>query len=300
MKSKHPHSLRAYSALLAEMLYRCGRERTAETYISATNSLFRFLDCDDISIDSINSSMITSYENYLHHKGLAANTTSFYIRNLRAIYNRAVDDGIVTDSKPFRRVYTGTSKTLKRAIDAKTIHRIANFDTNRDASLQFAVDMFMFSFYTQGMAFVDIATLKWSDIQSGYLTYRRRKTGQQITIRWEACMQRIAERYDNCSQGYIFPIIKGKNPRREYLNAAHTINRKLKEIGSLLQTTITLTLYVARHSWASIAYNEQIPVHIISRALGHNSESTTRIYLASLDNSAMDNANKQVLQAISF
>ena len=164
-----------------------------------------------------------------------------------------------------------------------------------------AADIFLFSFYTRGMAFVDIASLKWEQVKNGYLIYRRRKTGQQIVILWEPCMQQIAERYsDNIPNRYIFPIIKGKNPRQEYLSAAHNINRNLRKLGKNLQLNAPLTLYVARHSWASIAYSEQIPIQTISRALGHNSESTTRIYLASIDNSAVDLANKQVLQTISF
>lgn len=300
MRHKRGPKLLQYTSHLAEQLHLCGRERTAETYMAAMKSFMKFMEQGEIELNDINTATITSYDYSLRAKGLSPNTISFYIRNLRAIYNRAVSDNLIADSTPFRRTHTGTYKTTKRAIDAASISRIIHLDTNNNPSLRFAADVFLFSFYTQGMAFADIAKLKHSNIHNGYLTYRRSKTGQQITIRWEECMQQIIDRYHNPSHPYIFPIIKGIDPRREYLSASHNINRNLKKIGSALQLPIPLTLYVARHSWASIAYSKQIPISTISRALGHNSESTTRIYLASLDNSAVDNANKVVLGALSF
>lgn len=301
MKPKKEITLRQYTSKLVQTLISSQRERTAETYISATNSLIKSLDRDDITLSKIDISVVSTYEYSLQRKGLARNTISFYIRNLRAIYNRAVDEELIADKRPFRRAYTGTSSTHKRAVEPKIIRSIAQLDLSHSRSIQMAADIFLFSFYTRGMAFVDIASLKWEQVKNGYLIYRRRKTGQQIVILWEPCMQQIAERYsDNIPNRYIFPIIKGKNPRQEYLSAAHNINRNLRKLGKNLQLNTPLTLYVARHSWASIAYSEQIPIQTISRALGHNSESTTRIYLASIDNSAVDLANKQVLQTISF
>lgn len=299
MSKKSKISLLSYTAHLVEAMQRVGRERTAETYMSATKSFNRFIGCGDILMQQIDYQTVTDYEVYLRRKGLAANTVSFYLRNLRAIYNRAADENLIIPSNPFRRAYTGTAKTAKRAISAEAIGRIAAFSPE-NPSLRRAVDLFMFSFYTRGMAFVDMAYLTPKNIHNGYLTYRRRKTGEIITILWEECMQKIIDRYASASTPYLLPIIKGKNPRREYLSAAHATNRNLKKIGCLLGLQTPLTLYVARHSWASIALSKQVPISTISRALGHNNESTTRIYLASLDNSAVDRANRLVLSAISF
>ena len=299
MRSKSSITLFRYTSQLAERLRSLGRERTAETYTAAVKSIMSYMNGADIKLQKIDSLLISSYEAFLLRRGLKSNTTSFYIRNLRAIYNRAVEENLITDVRPFRRVYTGVCKTLKRALDSQTIRSIAQFKTS-DTSLQMAADLFMFSFFAHGMAFTDIAYLKWSNIQNGYLVYNRRKTSTQIVVRWEKCMAEIAEKYRTVSSQYIFPIIKGTNPRREYLTAAHSTNKKLKRIGEILEITIPLTFYVARHSWASIAYTKQVPISVISRAMGHNSESTTRIYLASLDNSEVDNAGRLVLRSISF
>ncbi len=293
-------SLLQYASQLAKQLNSNRRERAAETYMAAVKSFIKFIGATDINLGSIDKATVTSYNYFLKRNGLSANTISFYNRNLRAIYNHAIDDDLICNAAPFRRVFTGTNRTAKRAIDAASISRIAHLDISGSPSLQFAADLFLFSFYTQGMAFVDIAKLKYSNIHNGYLVYNRSKTGQQIAIRLEACMWYIIKKYHNYSNPHIFPIIRGIDPRREYLNASHNINRNLKRIGEILEFDKPLTFYVARHSWASIAHMQQIPVPTISRALGHNSESTTRIYLATLDNSAVDNANKKVIEALSF
>jgi len=86
--------------------------------------------------------------------------------------------------------------------------------------------------------------------------------------------------------------------RRQYKNAAHLVNDKLKKLGEQLGLDIPLTSYVARHGWASIAKDRNIPLAIISEAMGHDSEKTTRIYLASLDTSAVDKANSRILKAL--
>ena len=297
--SKKSISLLCYTARLVEDLQRVGRERTAETYLLAARSFCGFMGNLDVSVQQVDFQAVMEYELHLRSRGLVSNTTSFYLRNLRAIYNRAADEGIVVQSNPFRRVYTGTSKTTKRAISADVVRRILMFKTENQ-SLRKAIDMFMFSFYTRGMAFVDMAYLTSKNLRNGNLVYRRRKTGEIITVQWEECMQKIVDRYSSESITYMLPIIKGNNPRREYLNAAHAVNRNLKRVGAELGIQTPLTLYVARHSWASIALLQQVSISTISRALGHNSESTTKIYLASLDNSAVDCANRLVLDAISF
>ena len=146
-----------------------------------------------------------------------------------------------------------------------------------------------------------MAYLRKKDLQNGVLSYRRRKTGQQLFIKWEKCMQEIVDKYDTFHSGYLLPIINPDSnfdERKQYIYASHNVNRCLKIIGIKLGLPISLTSYVARHSWASIAKSKNIPLSIISEGMGHNSESTTRIYLASLDTVAIDNANSKILNAL--
>lgn len=164
----------------------------------------------------------------------------------------------------------------------------------------YARDLFMFSFYTRGMSFVDMAYLKKKDLQNGVLAYRRQKTGQQLFIKWEKPMQEIVAKYDTTGTPYLLPIIRNmeKDARKQYKNAAHLVNAKLKKLGEQLGLGIPLTTYVARHAWASIAKSKNIPVSTISEAMGHDSETTTRIYLASLDTSVVDKANSLILKSL--
>ena len=109
----------------------------------------------------------------------------------------------------------------------------------------------------------------------------------------------IIDRYPNESSPRMLPIIKDEtNARSNYLNVSHSINRALRTIGRRLALSCELTMYVSRHSWASIANNEGIPISIISEGLGHDSEKTTRIYLDSLDSSKIDNANSQIINLL--
>lgn len=277
-------------------LERLGKERTAENYTTALNSFKRFRNGNDIMLNEIDSDLMTEYEAYLKFHGVAMNTVSFYNRIFRAVYNRAVEKEMTVQRYPFKHVYTGIDKTVKRALPLKIIKRIKELDLSLKSSLDFARDMFLFSFYTRGMSFIDMAYLKKKDLQNGILSYRRRKTGQQLFIKWEKSMQEIIDKYPANEKGYLLPIIKtDRNERLQYRNALRLVNNKLKEISVSIGLQTKLTMYVSRHSWASIAKSQNIPLSVISAGMGHDSENTTRIYLASLDNSMIDKANELIL-----
>ena len=257
----------------------------------------RFREDSDVLLDEFSSDLMMEYEAYMKAQDITMNTVSFYMRILRAVYNRAVEKGLKEQRNPFRHVYTGIDKTVKRAIPLKAIKQIKELDLSMNPSLEFARDMFLFSFYTRGMSFIDMAYLKKKDLQNGILSYRRRKTGQQLFIRWEKCMQEIVDKYQRNGTDYLLPIInKVGNEQRQYRNALRLVNNKLKEIAIIVGLQVNLTMYVSRHSWASIAKNKNVPLSVISEGMGHDSEATTQIYLASLDNSLVDKANEMILK----
>lgn len=286
------------SDIIMQLRYQM-RFRTAETYASALKSFMQFRQNIDISITNLNSDIIESYQAYLRQRGLTLNTISFYMRILRAIYNRAVEKGLTIPKRPFQHVYTGVEHTIKRALSLKLIKQIINLNLSNHPNESFARDMFIFSFYTRGMSFIDMAFLKKSDLHDKILSYRRRKTGQRLVIKWEPCMQSIIDRYKQNSSQYLLPIIstESQDVRREYKNALFRVNRLLKNIAHKIGIN-TLSMYAARHSWASIAHSQNIPISIISEGMGHDSESTTKIYLASLDSSLIDKANQKILKSL--
>ena len=293
-------SLFEFSEEVVASVRAAGKYRTAETYSSALRSFRRYMRGRDVGLKEMDSDMMVAYEAYLRREGVSANTSSFYMRNLRALYNRAVEKELIPPHNPFRHVYTGVDKTTKRAVSLEVIRKIKKMDLSSNRSLDFARDMFLFSFYTRGMSFVDMAYLCKSDLKHGVLVYRRRKTGQQLIVKWESCMQDIVCKYDVGASPYLLPIITRPNhdDRGQYLKASHMVNRHLKTIGRRLKIPIPLTMYVARHAWASIARSKNVPLSVISEGMGHDSESTTRIYLASLDNVAIDRANSLILRAL--
>lgn len=278
-----------------------GKIRTSETFTTTLNSFKRFRKNKDLALDDVDSDIMMAYEAYLKNSGVCLNSSSFYMRNLRSVYNRAVEKELIQQRYPFKHVYTGIDKTVKRAVPLKVLKQIKNMDLSMNSNMDFARDMFLFSFYTRGMSFVDMAFLRKKDLNGGILSYRRRKTGQLLFIKWEKCMQEIVDKYDNSQSSYLLPIINPLSEieeRKQYIYAGHNINRSLKIIGKELSLSVPLTMYVSRHAWASIAKSKNVPISVISEGMGHDSETTTRIYLASLDTIAIDKANNMILSSL--
>ena len=286
----------AFTGHIIAHLRKMGNDRTADTYTSAMNSFMTYRNDKRTFLNDMTDEEMQLYQSWLRNNGCGRNTISFYMRILRAIYNRAVERGLIDDEHPFRHVFTGNEKTKKRAVSISVIRKIKELDLpERRKSLRFARDIFLFSFYTRGMSFVDIAYLKKDNIRNGFLVYRRRKTGQQLTMKWEPAMKKIAERYQSDSE-YIFPFVTGGgDDRKGYQSGMARVNKALKKIGAMLHLPEPLTMYVARHSWATAARVSNIPISVISEGLGHDSEETTQIYLASIENSVVDKANSRII-----
>lgn len=179
----------------------------------------------------------------------------------------------------------------------KALQRIKSLNLEASPSLDFARDMFMFSFYTRGMSFVDMARLTTNDIKYQYLTYRRRKTGQTLQIRWEQCMQEIVDKYRHLTtESLLLPISRSRDePPTHYRIVMARVNKALKRIAQLASIDVSLTMYVARHSWASVARDQRIPISVISQGMGHDSELTTQIYLSTINNTLIDRANNRII-----
>lgn len=297
---KRNGSLFRYMEKIISELKQTDRLRTAETYRSALRSFSKFRKGKDIMLDALNAETMTAFQHYLSRRGLVPNTISFYNRILRAVYNRAVDEELIDDLRPFRRVYTGVDKTRKRALPFSIVKTIRRLDLRHAPHLDFARDAFILSFMLRGMSFVDMAFLPVDALKNGILTYRRRKTGRQLMIAWTPDMQQILDKYSPADSCYLFPYIRSTsgNPHAAYRNAGYNINRQLKIIGRMVGLTIPLTLYVARHSWATAARTMGVPLSVISEGMGHDSESTTQIYLSSLDTTTVDRANALILSSL--
>lgn len=302
-KTSRPASplLTTYLTSEIKRLADLGRQRSSESMRHTLNTVRAFLgDAPSPRLDAVDASLIDLYEAYLRRKrGLRRNSSSFYLRVLRAAYNRGVEAGLTPDLQPFRHAYTGVDRTTKRALTLSEIRRIKELDLSHSASLELARDLFLFSFYMRGMSFVDMAFLRKSDVKEGFVQYCRRKTGQRLTVELTEEAAELVRRHPS-STSYLLPIIRreGKEERQQYRNRLVMINRHLKRVGAMAELHIPLTTYVSRHAWATIARGKNVPLAVISEGLGHDSEHTTQIYLASIRSSAVDKANRQIINGI--
>lgn len=154
------NSVSGFIQRLIGSLRQQGRLRTADSYRQLLNSIMTFRNGSDLYFGMINATFAESYESWLRSRRLCRNTTSFYMRILRSVYNKAVAEGIAPKGEPFATVYTGVDKTSHRAVSMAAIRRVKALNLSGDKSLAFARDIFLFSFYMRGMSFVDIAYLR--------------------------------------------------------------------------------------------------------------------------------------------
>ncbi len=283
----------------AERLYADNKIGSSNKFKQLLNSLRRFRDGKDLSIFDLNADLVEAYDAWMRLQNLKRNTRSFYHCRLRTIYNKMVAGGIIEPASrsPFENVFTGMDATTKRAISKDEIFRIQQLDLSANPAQDFARIIFLLSFYLRGMSFIDMAYLRKSDIRDGILTYCRHKTGQQLSIKWEQQMQDVVDALPKSETDYLLPIItkEGAEGRKQYENKMKSVNRRLKSVAQKAGISVPLSTYWSRHSWSTIARDNDVPISIISKALGHNSIVTTQIYLDSISNDKVDEANRLVI-----
>lgn len=181
---------------------------------------------------------------------MSHNTICYYMRNLKSVWRQAVDDGCVPAGvHPFEHVRSKPRKTVKRALDRLSLRRIHDAEFPANSRLEFARDLFLFSFFSRGMPFVDIIYLKKSSVGNGVISYRRRKTGQWLHVSLTPQLKALIRKYANESE-YVFPVLQGTDGRdlhRQYRLALERVNRYLKRIALECGVSVPLTTYVARH-----------------------------------------------------
>jgi len=279
------------------------RMGTARNYRTAARMLSACVGSGNLPFSFVTAGQMREFEAFLRGRGVTDNTISCYMRSLRACYNRASAQGRAKGPDPFGEVYTGVSRTGKRAAGMGVVRRLLRLELPGTKGIALARDLFVFSFYARGMAFVDMAYLKKTDLCKDRIVYCRRKTGTRLEIRMEPCMARIVEKHSarcRCSP-YLFPVLTETDPEaayRQYRNKLGRYNVLLKELAALAHFEGVLSSYVARHTWATEARNKGVPLSVISAGMGHASERTTRIYLAAIDNALIDEANHRIIMEV--
>lgn len=274
---------------------------TARNYGTAFRSLQQFMQCKAISVRQISAERMEDYQKWLRQKGVCLNTISCYMSSLRTLYNRAVEKGLTTDEKPFRKVFLSTTPTEKRSISTQEIQKLQQLQLRKGSFAEKARDIFLFSFYALGMPFVDATHLRKEQIRNGIITYSRHKTGQVVRVKLEPCMQHIINKYAREGSEYVFPFLTAdtvQQRHKQYIQTLIRYNKELKELARQAGIKSNLSSYVVRHTWASMAHRSNVELPIISKALGHTNTTTTLVYIRELNDSYLVKANKKILQHV--
>lgn len=289
-----------YADAVVSQLNSEGHDGTAANYANAFRSFENYLGHRNITFSEFTDVVIDRFVRHLRQRGNKHNTIVFYLKQLRVIYNRALREYVVKeDLKPFRNQSLQEEKTEKLAIAKQDIQRIANVNL-RDLGYYsvLARDLFMFSFYARGMAFVDMCRLTRDNIQGHYLCYRRKKTDQTLRIYMEKPLRELLARYADVKSDYLLPMLRRDDSYRERRKIQHKLNKHIRALGESLGLGTPLKFYVARHTWATLARNVGVALSVISSSMGHTSEKTTRVYLADMDFRKLDQANRRVINLL--
>jgi site-specific recombinase XerD len=294
---------------IIESLEKENRIGNSKHYIALQNSLKQFNGTLQIPFSDIDVSFLNKYESYLRQQGNKGNTISIKVRTLRATYNKAIKNNIVKkDYYPFDDYNVSQLKetTVKRAITKDDIQKIINFDVStitkhHSSLLQLSKDLFLFSYLGCGINLIDMAYLAKENHIDDRITYERHKTGKYIKFRLQPFSIDILNRYNDSKRDYLFPIfdnnkhITAKQKHQRIKKVTYLINKNLHKIEKNLDLPISLTTYVARHSFATVLKRSGVNVALISEALGHSSEKITQIYLDSFENEQIDAAMANLL-----
>lgn len=293
-----------YSRQLILDLRKGGRFGTARAYEFAVNALSKFTNNIDPEFRVMNSEFLRDFEkHYLSKESNHLNGLAAYLRSVRAIYNKAKLAKLVDpDQSPFKEYSIKTTKTAKRAISAAAIMKIIQLELDRE-SLKLAREIFLTSFYLQGMSFADIAMLRYNAIVDGRIKYQRQRTKRPYNVKITQQLWTILKSQINgkSNKDFVFPIIKSTDPETQYyelIEARRKYNKRLKEIAKLAGIKETLTSYVSRHSFASLADEIEIPITAIRDMLGHERISTTDIYIKEVRASRSDVYQNRVIDAL--
>jgi len=278
---------------------RC-RQSTCDNYATARRSFSLFMQGRDIAVADMSQELMKRYSRWLEGRNVCLNTVSCYMRSLRAMYNIAVRRYRLRQRSPFAGVFTGNAVTAKRALGEDGLRRMKDAGVPENTFADLSRDVFMFCFYAMGMPFTDAVALKKTQVCDGVITYRRRKTGKAISVRVEPCMRRIIDKYGGTDSEYVFPLHDGiaAAGKSGYYALLRRYNRELLRLAREAGVASRVTSYVPRHTWASMAHRQNVPLSLISQALGHSVARTTLIYIKGHGVPALARANKKIIDKI--
>lgn len=253
-------------------------------------------------LDEVNKAWLTAFDNYLSESNPSPNARALHLRNLRAVFNFAIDEELTTNY-PFRRFKIKTVETDKRSLSVEALRQILSYPIEEWQEAY--RDMFKLSFMLMGINFADMLNLKHNDMRDGRIVFNRHKTARLYSMKVEPEAMKLIERYSG--ESHLLSIM---DTRKDYLQYIRQTNNALRKIGNCERSGLggkkrhhpicpDLSTYWARHTWATIASNLNIPKETIAAALGHGGNTVTDIYI-DYDRKKVDEANRKVLDWVLY
>lgn len=268
------------------------KTRTKEIYAATLSRLKDYTDYyDELRFTDITIDWLKNFDKFLQRYSPSANARAIHLRNIRAVFNAAIDEELITHY-PFRKYKIKTEETVKRSLTVRQLARLFLYEPKPYAEKY--LDMFKLMFYLIGINTVDLAGL--TEIRSGRIEYHRAKTNRLYSIKVEPEALEIIKKYI----GEKDKLLNVFEDRDTYQSFGRLMNLALHDIGkemdgrSRVKTFTNLTTYWARHTWATIAAELDIPKETIAKALGHGGREVTDVYIR-FDDKKIDKANRQVI-----
>ncbi|WP_417443265.1 site-specific integrase [Joostella sp.] len=282
-----------------------GRMGNARAYQDTYNSVKLFNNkSNDLSFNDITPAFLSKYEAFLRSRGGTDGGIGVKMREIRALYNKAIERGIEKKvNYPFSKYKISRlkGKGIKRALGIKDVQKIINVDLSNHPHLVNSRNYFVFSFYTRGMNFADMMKLRFEDISDDRIYYIRSKTNGNFIVKILPPVQDIIAHYKYRKiNKYLFPILLKEDLTPQQLEnrkkkVLKKYNKDLKEIAKICKIDKPITSYVARHSYANCLKEKGVSTDIISESMGHQDLATTKAYLKELDSSLLDQASELLL-----
>lgn len=289
-----------YTQDLIDEMVEAKRFGNARAYKSALAAVKKFHNKSYLRFEEITYSFLKRFETAHLKKGNSVNGLSTYLRTIRAVYNKAINQGLVSqEAYPFRQYKIKMQPTAKRAIAKDKIKRILDLELEPNTVLFHARNYFIASYLMNGISFVDMAFLKVGNIVDGRIQYKRQKTARHYDIKLTDQLASILEFYlnDKSQEDFIFPIIKRKELEGQYNDIRwerKRYNSRLKDIAKMCEIEEHLTSYVSRHSMATNLILQDVPINALSKMLGHSKIQTTEIYIKQLPTHIMDDYQERL------
>jgi integrase len=302
----------AYFDLAINEYKQNGQIGTASNYTCSKNSLKAFKD--KLAFWEITPEFLRAYERKLIADKKSISTVGIYLRPLKAIINRATEDGTLPKdynypfgSKTALKYQIPTSKNTKKALDIDEVKALFDYKAESNSWEEKALDFWKFSYLANGMNMKDISLLKRGDIKEGFIEFVRAKTVNTnrtvipIKVYLTDELKAIIAKHGKKNRGpntLIFPIIRQtdtlENQAADLKQFIKMLNKYTRKITSAIGIEKDCTTYTARHSTATILKRAGVDIQMISETLGHSSISTTRAYLGSFE----DDSKKEMAKLL--